>query len=227
MPRYLIALCLIFGVALPVAAVPPAAPLVVGPGQVVDGDTLRIGAVTLRLHGVDAPERDQSCALARGGQWPCGQAATARLTALVAARVLECQATDRDRYQRTVAVCRANGQDLGAVLVAEGLAWAFHRYSRDYAQAETAAQARRIGIWQARTPPAWEHRRDSWRRAAMVAPLPECPIKGNISAKGDQIYHPPWSASYARTRIDESKGERWFCDEAEAIAAGWRAARFR
>jgi hypothetical protein len=32
----------------------------------------------------------------------------------------------------------------------------------------------------------------------------------------------PWSPWYASVKIDEGKGERWFCSEAEAQAAGWR-----
>ena len=51
-----------------------------------------------------------------------------------------------------------------------------------------------------------------------------CRIKGNISSSG-KIYHVPGSTNYDRTRIDESKGERWFCSEEEAKAAGWRAPR--
>ncbi|MDN5568676.1 MAG: thermonuclease family protein, partial [Paracoccus sp. (in: a-proteobacteria)] len=53
------------------------------------------------------------------------------------------------------------------------------------------------------------------------------PIKGNISGSGERIYHTPWSSDYGRTKIDEAKGERWFCDEAEAVAEGWRASRSR
>jgi endonuclease YncB( thermonuclease family) len=56
------------------------------------------------------------------------------------------------------------------------------------------------------------------------APTTGCRIKGNISQSG-QIYHVPGSPSYDQTKIDESKGERWFCTEAEARAAGWRAPR--
>ena len=55
-------------------------------------------------------------------------------------------------------------------------------------------------------------------------PSTDCRIKGNISERG-KIYHVPGSPSYDQTKIDESKGERWFCTEAEAIAAGWRAPR--
>lgn len=60
--------------------------------------------------------------------------------------------------------------------------------------------------------------------AAASTPPGRCAIKGNISRNG-RIYHLPGSASYARTTIDESKGERWFCSEREARAAGWRPPR--
>ena len=48
-----------------------------------------------------------------------------------------------------------------------------------------------------------------------------CLIKGNINSRGERIYHVPGSKWYARTRINKP-GERWFCTEEEAIAAGWR-----
>lgn len=49
-----------------------------------------------------------------------------------------------------------------------------------------------------------------------------CDIKGNISKSGEYIYHLPGDEYYAQTRIDESRGERWFCSESDARAAGWR-----
>ncbi len=52
----------------------------------------------------------------------------------------------------------------------------------------------------------------------------DCLIKGNIGGSG-KIYHLPGSAAYEKTRIDESRGERWFCTEQEAREAGWRAPR--
>jgi hypothetical protein len=52
-----------------------------------------------------------------------------------------------------------------------------------------------------------------------------CDIKGNISASGERIYHLPGDKYYAVTRIDTFRGERWFCSESEAQAAGWRHAR--
>ena len=58
--------------------------------------------------------------------------------------------------------------------------------------------------------------------ASAAAQAPPCQIKGNIGAKGERIYHPPGCHYYSSTKIDTSRGERWFCTEAEAIAAGWR-----
>ncbi|HMM73900.1 MAG TPA: hypothetical protein PKC22_17035, partial [Rhodocyclaceae bacterium] len=49
-----------------------------------------------------------------------------------------------------------------------------------------------------------------------------CNIKGNISRKGERIYHVPGQKYYAQTQISAGKGERWFCSEREARAAGWR-----
>ena len=43
--------------------------------------------------------------------------------------------------------------------------------------------------------------------------------------EGTRIYHVPGGASYAKTRIDTAKGERWFCGESEARASGWRRAK--
>lgn len=52
-----------------------------------------------------------------------------------------------------------------------------------------------------------------------------CNIKGNVNTRGERIYHMPGQKYYAETRISASHGERWFCSEAEARAAGWRRSR--
>lgn len=58
-----------------------------------------------------------------------------------------------------------------------------------------------------------------------ASPSSGCLIKGNVSARGERIYHPPGCRYYNATRIDPARGERWFCSEAEALAAGWRRTR--
>lgn len=203
-----------------------AADMITGRAEVVDGDGLTIGPVRIRLHGIDAPELGQRCAERGGGTWQCDEAAANRLDDLIGGSEVSCEPLDRDAYGRIIARCTANGADLAAVLASEGRVWAFHRYSEDYAEAEEAARAEGLGIWQASTEPPWDYRADRWERAAEQAP-DSCPIKGNVSADGELIYHTPWSPWYGRTKISEAKGERWFCDEAQALEAGWRPARFR
>ena len=72
------------------------------------------------------------------------------------------------------------------------------------------------------TPPSASSGADS--RECELSPSGEPVIKGNIGGAGERIYHLPGGPYYARTRIDESKGERWFCTVAEAAKAGWRPA---
>ena len=57
---------------------------------------------------------------------------------------------------------------------------------------------------------------------AQSPPDSRCVIKGNVNAKGERIYHPPGWRYYGATVIDPRRGERWFCSEREAQAAGWR-----
>jgi endonuclease YncB( thermonuclease family) len=212
---------------LPVPASQGEPARVVGIASVVDGDTLDLGAIRIRLHGIDAPEAGQSCRRASGRSWQCGTAATNRLAELAEGESVECLALDRDAYGRVIGECWHGEINLNATLVEEGLAWAFIRFSDDYAGIEAEARAARRGIWDGESETPWDYRANRWERAAAASPRHGCPIKGNINRQGEKIYHTPWSPWYERTIIDEEAGERWFCDEAEAVAAGWRPARSR
>ena len=61
--------------------------------------------------------------------------------------------------------------------------------------------------------------------SANLAAARECNIKGNVSTKGERIYHVPGQKYYNDTVIQSSHGERWFCSEEEARAAGWRRSK--
>lgn len=187
----------------------------------VDGDTIDIAGIRYRLHGIDAPEAGQKCKDAKGGEWPCGKAAIIGLEKLVLNRHVHCDNRGADDYGRTIAVCSAGGQNVNEKMVASGLAWAFRKYSEDYIAIEDQARQLGIGIWQAPTPPAWDYRSEKWAVAEQTSPE-GCPIKGNIS-KGGKIYHAPWSPWYGKTKVNVTDGEKWFCNEAEAVNAGWRA----
>jgi endonuclease YncB( thermonuclease family) len=235
--RYLASgLLIAAAVVLAVASGPPqtaAARLTVAPttpiegaARIIDGDTIAIGDLKIRLHGIDAPEGDQLCAGADGKPWKCGLEAIRLLARLTAGRTVACRSLGLDKYYRVLATCAADGVDLNAELVRQGLAWAFVRYSSDYVNVEGEARAARRGVFQAATQAPWEFRAARWQDASSAAPE-GCAIKGNVNGRGERIYHMPWSRHYDAVRMDETKGKRWFCSESEAIDAGWRSSGAR
>ncbi len=200
-------------------ALPVSAQTLTGAAHVIDGDTIDVAGQRVRLHGIDAPELQQSCTRA-GREWACGAWAKDVVQQLVGRKTVICHGHDHDRYGRLVATCHVDGADLADTLVHLGAAFAYRRYSLDYIKVEAQASAARRGLWagEAEAPSAI-------RTAAWADPTPDtCAIKGNVSASG-RIYHMPGQQHYAATRISAAKGERWFCTEAEAAQAGWRPAR--
>jgi endonuclease YncB( thermonuclease family) len=201
----------------------------IGRATVVDGDTIEIHGERMRLHGIDAPESSQWCLDERGARYRCGQHAALALADRIGAGNVRCDLFDRDRYDRHIARCFQGRADLNRWMVLRGQAVAYRRYSTKYASVEARARGQRIGIWQGAFDLPWDWRRGSRtvtaRGAAAPAapPSPDCAIKGNISRNG-RIYHVPGQTHYDRTTIRPEKGERWFCSEAEARAAGWRRA---
>ena len=192
-----------------------------GAARVIDGDTIEVAGVHVRLYGIDAPELRQSC-----GAWECGYWARDELARLIGARPVICRGADSDRYGRLLARCDAGQGDLGAALVGAGAAFAYRRYAMDYVSVERRAQVQALGLWREGVPvtrPEDFRAADSAAAAAQIAPA-GCRIKGNLSGSG-RVYHLPGQRDYDRTRIDTARGERWFCTEAEARAAGWRRAR--
>lgn len=190
-----------------------------GPARVVDGDTLDIAGQKVRLLDVDAFETAQTC----NGQ-PCGQQATTFVQSLVRDRDVTCRGDETDKYHRLLAHCYVGSTDVGGSVVINGLGVAYRAYSTAYVALEQAARDAKRGVWAKGTPQMpWDYRAGRWTVEAAAAPTTGCPIKGNISSSGERIYHTPYSRSYAKTRISPKKGERWFCSEAEALAAGWRA----
>ena len=193
-----------------------------GAARVIDGDTIVIAGRHIRLEGIDAPERGQTCGGSFAETWDCGTKAAEVLSALISHRPVTCESRGNDKYGRMLAICFVDGEDVNAEMVRAGYAWAFVRYSQSYVREEAQARAARVGIWQGDAEPAWLYRERRWAGAEHATPN-GCAIKGNISAYG-RIYYMPWNPRYGSVKIEVEKGERWFCSEAQATAAGWRAA---
>ncbi len=139
---------IVLGLALMMA--PPASSQTV----VADGDTLSVAGTNYRLWSVDAPESAQTC---KDG-WPAGLEAIRYLRTLVRDKTVSCLQRTFDSFGVIVALCRANGQDLGAAMVRAGMAWAFVRYSHDYTGLEQMAKRERYGVHHHGCEPPWQWR---------------------------------------------------------------------
>ena len=135
-------------------AVPAAAQV-----RVIDGDTLDVHGVKTRLWGIDAPEGKQSCQR-DDVAWLCGQEAAKALRELVVGKEVACREVDRDRYKRSVAVCRAGDTDVNDWMAREGWALDYRQFSKgEYAGAEKEAREAKRGLWAGTFIPPWEWRR--------------------------------------------------------------------
>ena len=189
--------------------------------RVVDGDTIEIeGGEKVRYIGIDTPETVDP----RKPVQCFGIEASKKNKELVEGKTvrLEKDITDRDKYSRLLRYVWVDDLFVNLELVKQGFASSYSyppdiKYQKEFLAAETEAREAGRGLW----------------AACPINPSPtikvqegpdSCDIKGNISTSGEKIYHLPGCGSYAKTQIDEKRGERWFCSEKEAQEAGWRKA---
>ncbi|MDP4823288.1 MAG: thermonuclease family protein [Aestuariivirgaceae bacterium] len=130
-------------------------PVLTCPARVVDGDTIRVQGVSVRLSGIDAPELAQFCENAA-----CGVEARAALRRLTFSKTVVCVEETRDKYQRVVARCVADGVDIAAAMALSGHALAYRQYGSAYVNEEARARQARAGMWAGAFDAPWD-----WRRA--------------------------------------------------------------
>jgi endonuclease YncB( thermonuclease family) len=193
-----------------------------GRAEAVGGDLVRVAGTVVRLAGIEAPERQQTCG-AGNRRFSCGTAAQGALGRLVNGRTLSCSLSGTDSAGRTLASCTRGSTDINAEMVRQGHAFSESGMFASYASLERQAREAKAGIWaagDAERPTAY--RAKVWDEAKRRAP-DGCPIKGLVTG-GARVYVLPWSPDYDRGRIQKARGERWFCSEREAEAAGFRPA---
>ena len=130
---------------------------------ITDGDTLKRDGVRYRLEGMDAPEINQICIL-NNQDWECGLAAALYLEQLHGTDGFECEDLGQDHYKRVLARCYIleddNRMDIGSLMVREGYALAYRRYSKDYIDEEELAKENKRGLWRSKFIKPWEWRRN-------------------------------------------------------------------
>ncbi|MEM9030130.1 MAG: thermonuclease family protein [Pseudomonadota bacterium] len=199
------------------------AQVVVGTARVIDGDTLEINERRVRLLGIDAPEAAQELTLVTGGTDFLGRGAALMLRSLVRESAVRCElSSQRDDRGVDLAMCFSGTVDLGATMVARGMAMATVSYRSPYIAIEAEARNARRGFWRDKTEAPWAFRRRRTTQAKASVPG-GCAFKAKRDEAGARTLFTPWSPWYEAVQVNEANGDRWFCSEAEAVADGWFA----
>lgn len=178
--------------------------------SVADGDTVNVSTtdgttLTVRLDGIDTPERGE----------PYSTQATRATRVMLLSKRVQLQGTDVDRYGRLVARVVVDGVDSSLQLVRDGLACHFTRYSSDVtlAAAQSDAQRRGAGFWAQGVPkPACAVS----TQKPQAPPGVSGPFHGNTSSR---VFHAPSCRNYNCRNCTAV-----FATQSAAEAAGFKPA---
>ena len=140
---------------------------ITGFAKIIDGDTIKISNKKIRLHGIDAPEKKQTCKksyliigiFSFTKSYLCGQVSTHKLTKKINNQIIKCKIKDVDRYNRLIGECYKRNQNLNSWLVSNGYAVAYRKYSKKYISDELNAKNNKLGIWQSKFEMPWDFRK--------------------------------------------------------------------
>ncbi|MDP3947795.1 MAG: thermonuclease family protein [bacterium] len=194
--------------------------------RVIDGDTIEIeGGERVRYIGIDTPETVDP----REPVQCFGVEASDKNKELVyGVKVrLTKDVTEKDKYGRLLRYVWVGDTLINLELVKQGFAYSYSyppdvKYQDLFVKAQAEAREAKRGLWSSCSAGAPIQTEATAPQEASSDG--SCVIKGNISSSGEKIYHILGCGSYEKTRIDEARGERWFCSESEALVAGWRKA---
>ena len=136
--------------------------VVTGVAEPLQADQITINGARISLYGVDAPDPDMDrYCTANGVLFGCYANAVRGLAILIDEGPFECTPTGEFNYVAfPYMICTVNGKDVAESLIRSGLAYAFLPQTDKYIEAQNAAEADGVGIWQpgviVRLP--WEHR---------------------------------------------------------------------
>jgi endonuclease YncB( thermonuclease family) len=124
--------------------------------KIVDGDTYDVvdsmqKLSRVRMNGIDAPEKKQAF----------GQRSKDILGRWCFNKTVLVKVYSKDRNGRFIADSYINGKSLSLIMVEEGMAWHFKKYSKDtvLANAELKARAAKKGLWaDGNAVPPWQYR---------------------------------------------------------------------
>ncbi len=172
--------------------------------KIADGDTFILdqNKQAVRLFGIDAPEPE----------YCYGQESYYRLDQLLKKRRVQLKEPVVDKFGRVVALVYVNGKLINEIMIKEGLAAYRSEPGSEKAtmkQAHEFAKTNQIGIY-------------SSACTDTAPPDPKCTIKGNHDQdRNDYVFLLPDCPYYSLVIVRRFEGDRWFCSEKEALAAGF------
>lgn len=202
--------------------------------RVIDGDTIEVeGGEKIRYIGIDTPETVDP----RKPVQCFGVESFNKNKELVEGKEirLEKDVSERDKYNRLLRYVYVGDIFVNLELIKQGFAYSYSyppdiKYQDQFVKAQQEARKVKRGLWsicqestqtQTSTTPQTQTQTQNQTNNSSGS----CTIKGNISSTNEKIYHLIGCGSYNQTKIDEGRGERWFCSEQEAVTAGWRKAK--
>jgi len=202
--------------------------------KVVDGDTIDVSldgkTERIRLIGINTPETVDP----RKPVECFGKEASDKAKALLSGKKVYLEADlisgERDKYNRLLRyVFLEDGTSFNLMMIKEGYAYEYtydvpYKYQTEFKEAQKEAMAAKAGLWGDLCKGLSAITTTSSSTVPAATGPNGCSIKGNIGSTKEKIYHVIGCGSYAKTTIEESKGEKWFCTEKEAVDAGWRKA---
>ncbi|CBI76479.1 Staphylococcal nuclease homolog [Bartonella clarridgeiae 73] len=124
-----------------IISVPPKS--IKGNALIIDGDSIKISDVIIRLSGIDAPELNQFCGIKKE-RYACGFQAKKNLEKLIDNQSVTCHWSKKDKYHRILAICGTKQvNNINAAMVRSGWAISFYSYHKE----EQEAKKQKKGIW--------------------------------------------------------------------------------
>ena len=125
--------------------------------RIIDGDTFEAltkekATIKVRLNGIDCPERKQD------HYQVCKDA----LGKFIFGKNVKLLITGKDRYRRILADVYVQKQHINLLMIEEGFAWHYKKYSKNKIMADAEIKARKsgLGLWQNKNAlPPWSYKR--------------------------------------------------------------------
>ena len=139
--------------------------IIEGKALVVDGDTIKINGEKIRFSGIDAPEsnyrgKEQICFKGET-KITCGKLSKDFLIQKINNLKVTCEIEAKpDRYKRKLGECFVNNKSLSRILVKNGYAFDYTKYSKKkYSKEQEYAKANNLGLWAMKFEYPWIFRR--------------------------------------------------------------------